>query len=83
MEIFFDIYLYFWMEKKLICQHITAVLNRLSHTSAYGFWYRIVMLVVQRIMIFGLVVIEKMEITFFIIVVLLFYIKIAKIVLLN
>ena len=67
----------------MICQHITAVLNILSHTSAYRFWYLIVMLVVQRITIFGLVVIEKMAMTFFIIVVLLFYIKIAVFVLLN
>ena len=61
------------MEKKLIFGRISVVLNISSHTSAYCVSYRMVMLVVQRIIILGLVVIEIKAVIFFIIVILLFF----------
>ena len=68
----FSFKIFFLWRRNCFCHYIFVALNISSHTSAYRFSLRIVLLVVQRIMIFGLVVIEKKAIIFFIIVVLLF-----------
>ena len=60
-SIFF--YFFGWRRNRF-CHHISVVLKISSHTSASRFPNRIVMLVVQRIMIFGLVVVEKRHIHF-------------------
>ena len=52
-------FIFFGWSWNQFCCRISVVFNASRHTSAYHFLYQIVMLIVQRIMIFGLVVSEK------------------------